>query len=126
MPRLTQTQVAQVENEMVTTVDFDFAATGCLLEGIVTINGNPAVDGKIEGTITTNDGEVECSGLISDDGSYAAEGLPPGKAKLNLQIHYLNEDDDESVLQESIEIDVIDAPSMIYDTNFSGDYSSSR
>ena len=123
LPKLLQTHETLIENNKVTTLDFDFGDEGCLLEGIVTLNGELARGGIV--TFETQSGEEdrEHYSSIGRDGRYAIDSASPGKVRMivMVDVHAGEQGDaEDGMRREIIEMEIPDRSSMSYDIELGG------
>jgi hypothetical protein len=80
-----KTAEAEIADERVTDVNFNFAATDAGVEGTVTIDGKPVVQGHISAQIKSEDGTTEnANAQVKGDGTYLLEGVPTGTIELHI------------------------------------------
>lgn len=75
---------AEIEPGRVTVVDFHFPAEYAVVEGTVTVNGEPVAGAEIQGTVTNEEGQSYFRGRSGEDGRYRIGDAVPGSAWLEV------------------------------------------
>lgn len=77
-------QIAQVQMDMVTTVNFDFSPGDAAIEGVVTMGGRPMAEGHVAAMVGSGGSMEHIATQLGPDGSYRIEGVPAGTVSLNV------------------------------------------
>ncbi len=80
-------KTVEVESGKIAIADFDMAATGASLEGLVTLNGQPPESGTVYAEIAGPQNDDVVSTNLSPDGAYRFDTISPGSVKLHVTIN---------------------------------------
>jgi hypothetical protein len=76
--------LAMVESGKTTIANFVFKPATSLIEGRITVSGNPPHEAKLRGVIGTDGGDVHFEARVEKDGSFRTRELPGGAAYIEV------------------------------------------
>lgn len=85
-------QTAEVADGQTTVVDFDFAGGTAVIEGHVTMNGQPLTQGQVGAVVPASAGGESFSSQIDPTGFYRIEGLPAGAVTMHVSFQAAEND----------------------------------
>ena len=77
-------QQVTVQTGMVSTANFDFTPGDAVIEGTVTIAGQPIAEGHVAAIVSVGESTEQVSTQIGVNGAYLIEGVPAGMVNLNV------------------------------------------
>ena len=93
-------QTAEVAEGQTTVVDFDFAGGTAVIEGHITMNGQPLTQGQVGATLSSQGGGGESfNSQIDPTGYYRIEGLPAGAVTMHVSFQAAENDWQTRVVQ---------------------------
>lgn len=106
---------AELADNHVTVVDFDFSNASARVGGIVTRNGEPVSGANISANVTTSNGVESFSFRTNSDGSYDIANLPAGSLTLMAQVF---DGGQQSV--RSFQLELQDGQHVVHDIDLAG------